>query len=176
MDYHKKIKISFTNTEKIFLGLYTASIVFYNFTLFEWSSDHEYSILPWSILFSYLAIKFIPIFSKRQLYIFSIVFFIAAMSQYYFINRPGKISREGTPYLSFKNFGDSLKQVPVDYQIVSRTSKQDPMVEYYGGRNITTIENLDSAKAYIKKWDVKKAVWVEHDNLDFKKAFIISVN
>ncbi len=171
----KKIKIAFTNTEKIFLGLYSTSIILYNFTLFEWSSDHEYSILPWSILFSYLAIKFIPIFSKRQLYVLIIIFFIATISQYYFINRPGKISREGTPYMSFKNFGDSLKQVPVNYQIFTDL-KQDPMVEYYGGRNITTIENLDSAKAYMKKWNVTKAVWVEHDNLDFKKAFIISVN
>jgi len=168
----KKIKISFTKTEKIFLGLYTASIVFYNFTLFEWSSDHEYSIIPWSILFSYLAIKFIPFFTKKQLYILTIVFFIATMSQYYFINRPGKISREGTPYISFKNFGDSLKQVPLDYQIFTDL-KQDPMVEYYGGRNITTIENIDSAKSYMKKWNVTKAVWVEHDNLDFKKASVI---
>src|SRR5579871_1346147 len=163
----KKIKISFSPPEKLFLTIYSVSVIFYNFILFEWSSEHEYSVLPWSILFSYLAAKFLMAASKKQLGFLLVAFFLMSMSQYYFINRPGKISREGTPYIAYKNFGDSLKQVPKDYKIMLNI-KQDPMIEYYAGRNIATLPDYDSAKRYMQHWGISKAVWIEHDNFDFK--------
>ncbi len=170
----KKIKIYFSKIEKIFLGIYVSSIVLYNITLFEWSSDHEYSVIPWSILFCYLSTKLIiHVSAKRLIMILVMMIFLATMFQYYFINRPGKISREGTPYISYKNFGDSLKQVPPDYKIFTDL-KQDPMIEYYAGRNMVVVPELDSAKNYITKWKIEKAVWIDHDNFNFKKIVYLN--
>jgi hypothetical protein len=169
----KKIRLSFSETEMLFLKIYTATVVLYNMALFEWSYEHEFSLIPWSILLSYLAGKIIiTIFSKKQLYFLMPLFFIATISQYYFINRPGKISREGTPYISYKNFGEALKQVPSDYKIFLDI-KQDPMIEYYAGRNINSLPGIEDAKKYMLRWHISKAVWVEHDGFEFQKIIII---
>jgi hypothetical protein len=169
----KKIKLSFSENEILFLKIYVPSVFVYNISLFEWSFEHEFSVIPWSILFSYLAGKsIITAFSKKQLYIMMPLFFILTMSQYYFINRPGKISREGTPYISYKIFGEALKQVPPDYKIFLNI-KQDPMIEYYAGRNIASLPSMEDAKQYMKKWGITKAVWVENDEFQFQKIIII---
>lgn len=169
----KKIKLPFSENELIFLKFYTATLVLYNMALFEWSYEHEFSVIPWSILFSYLAGKIIiTVFPKKQLYFLMPIFFIATMSQYYFINRPGKISRDGTPYISYKNFGEALKQVPPDYKIFLDI-KQDPMIEYYSGRNINPLPDIEEAKKYMLRWHISKAVWVEHNGFEFQKIIII---
>jgi len=169
----KKIKLSFSENEMLFLRIYTATVVLYNMALFEWSYEHEFSVIPWSIPFSYLAGKIIiTVFTKKQLYFLIPLFFIATMAQYYFINRPGKISREGTPYISYKNFGEALKQVPPDYKIFLDI-KQDPMIEYYAERNINSLPGIEDAKKYMLKWHISKAVWVEHNGLEFKKIIIL---
>jgi hypothetical protein len=169
----KKIKFFFSENEILFLKIYTLSVSLYNMALFEWSYEHEFSLIPWSILFSYLAAKaVIALFQKKQLYGLMLLFFLAAMSQYYFINRPGKISREGTPYFNFKKFGDSLKRVPPDYKIFLDIVP-DPMIEYYAGRNIYPIRSMDDAKQFMHRWGISKAVWVEHDKLDFQKIIVI---
>ncbi len=169
----KKIILHFSGAEKIFIAIYTASVILYNLVLSEWTSEHEYAIIPWSILFSFVAAKIIiAVFRKQQLTTFIILFFVATMLQYYFINRPGKISREGTPYASFKSFGDSLRQVPADYKIFINM-KYNPMIEFYAGRNLYVVTDYDSALRYMRNWNVSKAVWIAHDNFDFRKIITI---
>jgi hypothetical protein len=170
----KKTVWRFSGNEKLFIGLYGASALLYNLVLFEWSAEHEYGVIPWSPLLAYLAAKWMqsgthrPQVRKAAL----VLFFAAALAQYYFINRPGRISREGTPYVSYRSFGDSLRQVPPDYKIFIDL-KQDPMIEFYAGRNLTLVDSRDSAWRYMQHWGIARGAWIEHDRFDFKKIIYL---
>ena len=92
--------------------------------------------------------------------------------QYYFINRPGNISINGTRYDIYENFGLALKQIPGDYKIFMH-SEPSPMIEYYSGRNFTIIGNYEQAKKYMATYAVPKGVWIEQDNFQLKQMVTI---
>jgi hypothetical protein len=92
--------------------------------------------------------------------------------QYYWINRPGPIARDGLAYSSFKNLGESLRQIPADYTICINL-EQNPMVEFYAGRNILRAPDSLSVKSLLKELGIQKAVWVNHDGYQLQKIRII---
>lgn len=133
--WRRKILPVWSDSEILFLRLFTASLLFYNFLLFDWSTDHEFAILPWSILISFIAARLIGSLTNKMAYRMMGFFIILAVAQYYYINRPGPIARDGLPYDRFKKLGESLSHIPPDYSICINL-EQNPMVEYYAGRNI----------------------------------------
>ena len=138
-NWRRKILPAWSDIEIFFLRLLTASLLFYNFLLFDWSTQHEFAVLPWCLLLSYIAARFIGSFKNiHTANKFMMLFLICAIAQYYWINRPGPIARDGLPYDSFKKLGESLKQIPPDYTICINL-EQNPMVEYYAGRNLSLI-------------------------------------
>jgi hypothetical protein len=142
--------------------------------LLEWSFEHEFSVLPWCLLLTYTGLKLInPFLNKKEIYILAALFLTASGLQYYFINRPGKISRDGMAYDTFKIFGEQLKQVPSAYKIFSHLEKNAPMIEYYAGRNISIMLSYDEAKKYMQERNITKAVWAEQDKYQLKKIIII---
>jgi hypothetical protein len=171
---YKKKAIIFSKKELLFLKLYSCSLFLYNLILLEWSFEHEFSILPWSVLLAYIGIRLASLFiDRKNIYIFSSLFLIVSVAQYYFINRPGKISRDGMPYSAFEVFGEKLKQVPLDYKIFSHLETNAPMIEYYAGRNICVKPSYDEAKKYMQKKNITKGVWVEQDKYQLKNITII---
>ena len=171
----KKDRIIFSEKEKLFIYIYGASAVLYNMVLLNWSFEHEFSIIPAGVLLVYLGIRlFITAFKGRAAYLLFGIFFILAIVQYYYINRPGAISRDGMAFNTFEVFGEQLKQIPKDHKIFMYLGQVTyPMIEYYAGRNITGAQNMASAKKKMQQWGITKAVWIEHDNFQFRKIVVI---
>ena len=55
--HFQKKAIAFSKKEMLFLKLYFCSLFLYNLILLEWSFEHEFSILPWSVLLAYIGIR-----------------------------------------------------------------------------------------------------------------------
>ncbi len=159
----KKIETISSDTEKKFIRLYSVALLLYNGVLLNWTADHEFSLIPLSILLAYLAARLVMNLDgslrKRLLVLFCVV----ALVQYFYINRPGTISREGTPYNAFSVLGEGLKKIPADYKIFMNI-EPNPMVEYYAGRNITLFADSVQAKKFMHQWGITRAVWVAQDN------------
>ncbi|HVM89372.1 MAG TPA: hypothetical protein VMT76_14385 [Puia sp.] len=166
----QKKKIIFSNEEFFFIKIYVCCLLLYNYLFLEWSYEHEFSVVPWSLLLVYVGAKMvIHLFSKRAIFFILTVFFIVSVTQYYFINRPGKISQDGMPFDTFKIFGEQLKQVPNNYMIISPLEKRAPMIEYYAKRNIFIIPTLEEAKKFLIENNIHQAVWVDQQNYQLKK-------
>ena len=167
----KKIPLCLTRMEMIFVGLYGISLLVYNGVFLEWSYEHEFSIIPAAPLLAFLAAKAMAIVVTDLRYRTSLLLlvFAATLAQYYYINRPGAISRDKMAYASYQHFGNELKNVSPDTTIFI-SIENCPMIEYYAGRNLKRVPDLDSAKHYMLRWGVNKAVWIDHDKFDFQRA------
>ena len=168
----KKTALHFSAQEIFFMRFYIACVLLYNLVLLNWSSEHEFSMIPFGILPAYVAARLISKLNPRPIIYLLSLFFILSITQYYYINRPGDISRDGMRYDSFKNLGQILQQVPKDYKIFMNI-ETDPMIEYYAGRNLTRATGFEDAKKYMSVWGVSKGVWVEQDNHRFKSMVVI---
>ena len=169
----KSIFSSWSQEEFFFVRIFAASLIFYNLVLFDWSAGHEFTILPWSLLLCFVAARFLGAVNNQKMSRGLLVLFVVcSIGQYYFINRPGPVSRDGMPYASFKHLGESLKQIPPDYTICLNL-EQNPMVEYYAGRNILRLHDSLSAKKALEEMGIKKAVWVTQKNYQLENIQII---
>jgi hypothetical protein len=169
----KGIISTWSMEELLFVRIFAASLIFYNLVLFDWSAGHEFTILPWSLLLCFVTARFIGTLKDHKLFRGSLVLFmVCSIGQYYYLNRPGPISRDGTPYASFKQLGESLKRIPPDYTICLNL-EQNPMVEYYAGRNILRLRDSLSSMKALKEIGIKKAVWVTQKNYQLENIKII---
>jgi len=171
-NWRKKILSKWSETEILFVRLLSVSLFFYNLLLFEWSTDHEFAILPWSILLSFIAARVISSFSNKMAYGIMGLFLILAVAQYYYINRPGPIARDGLAYDSFKKLGESLSHISSEYTICTNI-EQNPMVEYYAGRNILRATDSISVKTLLHEFGIQKAVWISQKNYQLERVQII---
>jgi hypothetical protein len=167
-----KFLSGWSEMEILFLKILSISLLFYNLILFEWSTDHEFAILPWSILLSFMAARLIGSFRKTMAYGIMGLFLILTVAQYYYINRPGLIARDGLAYDSFKKLGKSLSHIDPDYTICINL-EQNPMVEYYAGRNILRAPDSLSVKTLLHELGIQKAVWVSQKNYQVELIQII---
>jgi hypothetical protein len=171
--WRRKILSGWSKREIFFLKLFGASLVFYNLVLFNWSTDHEFAVIPWGILLSFVAARLLGSLKNRRMAGFAVaLFMVCAISLYYWINRPGPVSRDGIPYESFKTMGESLKGIPPDYTICIQL-EQNPMVEYYAGRNLLRAPDSLSVKKLLNELGIKKAVWVSHNAYQVENIRII---
>ena len=169
----KSIFSEWSKMEILFFKLFGGSLIFYNLFFFNWSAEHEFTILPWSLLLSFLTARYIGTFKNPKMARGLLVLFgICAVVQYYFINRPGSVSRDGTPYASFKNLGESLKKIPKEYTICLKM-EQNPMIEYYAGRNILRVYDSLSVKKALQEIGIKKAVWITQKDYQLMNIQII---
>ena len=169
----KRIISTWSEKELFFVKIFATSLIFYNLVLFDWSAGHEFTILPWSLLLCFVTARYIGTIKNNHLFRGLLtLFMIWSIGQYYYINRPGPVSRDGMPYASFKQLGDSLKQVPSDYTICLNL-EQNPMVEYYAGRNILRLRDSISAIKTLEELGIKKAVWVTQKNYKLENIKII---
>lgn len=169
----KKIKINHSGSESLFQGIYAISILLYNFILLQWSSDHEFALIPLSILLAFsgagLTMRLVNI---RGFYIVTASFLILACAQYYLINRPGKVSWNGDHFDVYQQLGQELKTTPPDYKLFMN-HHWTAVIDFYAKRNITPVDNIDSARAYMKRWGISKAVWIEQTNYRLKEMVIL---
>jgi hypothetical protein len=170
----KNTRIPLSVKENLFIQIYGCSIVLYAIVMIGWASGHEFSMVPAGILLAWLGARSLTIpRSGKTAYFLILPFLMLSIGQYYYINRPGAISRDGMAFNTYEVFGEHLRQVPPDYKIFSNIPENCPMIEYYAGRNITTRPDMESAKRFMREWNILKGVWVESDCFRFRKMEVI---
>jgi hypothetical protein len=132
-------------------------------------------MVPASLLLAWLATASIPpSLSPRRLYGLLLLTLIISISQYYYINRPGPVSRSGMRYDAYAKFGKRLDNIPPAWPIFSNLPEYCPMCEYYAGRQITVATNSDSALAWLSRNGIQKGVWVEASGFGFVRMDTLS--
>ena len=165
--------LAFSKLEQRILGAYAGAVVLYNLVLMDWSYEHEFALIPLSILLSILGARLAMAWvGRRSFYPVAGAFLLMAVLQYYLINRPGKVSRDGTPFDAYQRLGQGVRTIPNDYTLFM-DDQWSAAVDFYAHRNIIMTKNIDSARAYVQRWGVPKAAWIQHDHYRFEKAVII---
>jgi hypothetical protein len=170
----RKYKTLFSVKENFFLLVYGPALLMYNLVFMEWSYEHEFSIIPWAPLFAYLAAKWMaPLWTRKNTAFITAFYLVMTIFQYYFINRPGKISRDGMAYDNFQISGEHIRQVAPEYKIYSPLERPAPMIEYYAGRNITIAPSYREARLDMRQTGVDKAVWINQDHYRLEEIIVI---
>jgi len=170
--FFKKVKAGFAAQEITFMVIYAVTVLLYNLILMEWSAVHEFALIPLSILLVIVAARLtIMLAGDRVLYGVMAAYFVIACCQYYFINRPGKVSMDGTPFAIYKKLGQQLQQVPADTKLFM--NDWNAVIDVYAHRNFTPVVNIDSARDYIKRYNIPKAVWIDHNNYQLQKIVVL---
>jgi len=138
----------------------------------EWSAVHEFALIPLSLLLVIPAARLtILLAGDRVFYGVILSYFLLACFQYYFINRPGKVSWDGTSFDIYKKLGQQVQNVPADYKLF--TNNWNAVIDFYAHRNFAPVDNVDSARAYMQRYHISKAVWIEHNNYQLQKIVIL---
>lgn len=154
--------------------LWGVACIFYNGLFFNWSFIHEFSMLPISVLLAILTAFFV-IKNVPEKYAVAIMagFTAISLAQYYTINKPGNISRVGTPYNTQLLVGKTIgTNIPKDYKIFSNLVN-DPVVEYYAHRSIYAVPSQTEAQQLCNIFHINKAVWVQCDSMKISKVVFI---
>jgi len=142
------------------MWIYGGAILLYNLVLLEWSAVHEFALIPFCLLLAVPAARLTMLTVRgRGFYFVLVCYLVAATAQYYVINRPGRFSWSGSSYDSYRQLGRRLQGVPADQKLFMNAD-WSAVIEYYAGRNITPVTDIDSARAYMRRWGIQKAVWI----------------
>jgi len=145
---------------KAFLKIAAFSCILYNLTFFNWSYIHDFSLVPLSVLLIFIPLYFISFFEKKwKLSVVLSLYFILTISQYYYINRPGKISQNGTEYKEFKSFGEMIKQTATPDEMIF-SPEPTPMSIFYAKRFVFQAKNPTEAKLKLKEWHYPKGLYI----------------
>ena len=109
-----------------------------------------------------------------KLILFSV--FIGVVFQYYFINRPGKISQTGDQYANFKSIGEYIYKNAENSEVVVLSGVDDlpnPQIVYYSKRNFRSINHLDQLK-HILSIDSIFFCQIKNDRIVRSKHLIIN--
>lgn len=165
----KKIRLGFSPEETRFAVVYAAALGLNFLVLANFAARHDYSTVPAGLLLAWLGGRLLPITTNYKVPVaFICIFLIFSTAQYYFINRPGPIAHNGTPYNTYQVFGERLRHLPPNYKIFANLPESCPMIEYYAGRNITLAQDTAEAKQQMRNWNIDTAIWVECEGFQYK--------
>jgi hypothetical protein len=171
----RRLPLRFSADQSRFTWIYGFSLAAYALALLNWTANHDFAMVPASLLLAWLATASIPpSLPPRRLYGLLLVILIISISQYYYINRPGPVSQSGMRYDAYAKFGKRLENIPPAWPIFSNLPEYCPMCEYYAGRQITVANNPDSALAWLSRNGTQKGVWVEASGFGFVRMDTLS--
>ncbi len=173
----RKEKVLLSGREKPFVVIWGSAIVLYHVSFLNWSFVHEFSVIPAAPFISFLFAKCLSEISIRleslivRRIIISVI--LLGIAQYYYLNPPGETSMNGTRYDTYEVLGRGLSKIDGEHRIFMNMQEVYPMVEYYAGRNLTNAEDTVQAKAFMREWGIKEAVWVEQEGLVLKQILYL---
>ena len=170
-----RIPLRLSPDQSRFIFTYTCSLATYALVLLNWTAIHDFALVPASLLLAWIAtVSIPPSLPPARIYGLLLLTLTLSVFQYYYINRPGPISRSGMPYDTYAEFGKRLSNIPPAYPVFSNLPEYCPMCEYYAGRQITVASNPDSVSAWLAQNGIQKAVWVEASGFRFVKMDTLS--
>ncbi|GIV34946.1 MAG: hypothetical protein KatS3mg031_2481 [Chitinophagales bacterium] len=103
---------------------------------------------------------------RKKLLAGAVLLVICGTGQYYFINRPGALSRTGEPYAIHKTIGERISQVAAPHEVIFILKNPNgipimPETIFYAGRNIQTCKSESEARAFLRQTDNLQGVLLE---------------
>jgi hypothetical protein len=169
----KKLKIIFKANKLLSIAtLTTISIVLLHHIVFwGFTNIHDYSVVKAGFPIALLASVVLYYISKNRMIITSILLIsiLCNIGLYYYINRPGNTSANGTPYTYFKTLGEKIKEVSdTDENIIINIPEVSPLLTYYSKRIYIRRYSLEDAKKVFETLPSKKGIYIDASNLEFK--------
>jgi hypothetical protein len=137
-------------------------------------SGHDFTVLyaalPFSILAGFFAERAYTHFATWKILVFVALFSVLSIIQFYYINRPGDIARNGDRYDTLMNEGLFIKQHAGDDEVVFALNyKPFPEVIWYAGKNIQQVLTEDEAQVFLDATGQDKGIifFKENGKLQF---------
>ncbi|MCO5248435.1 MAG: hypothetical protein M9887_05750 [Chitinophagales bacterium] len=161
----KKDKFKISIYQKYLFILSILPVWMYHFLFMEFTLAHDYSVLYDGLLLSFL-VTFLTYYTFRDLQTTNgkvlaslLVIVCLSVGHYYYINRPGKISRNGDAYSIYKDIGEEVKATIADDGMVfmkrsgeSSSDPCNPQIVYYAKRSIKPVSSEEEAFAFMKEF------------------------
>jgi hypothetical protein len=161
-------KIAWRESDLFFIRVYGTALVLYHMIFFQWSAIHEFAFLPDSLLIVYLFVLALKTGERKtQRITLGLVLFLS-IAQFYYINRPGAIARDGTPYRRFQEMGLVLQTLPKDAHLFM-DQKWTGEIQFHARRSIQPVANIDSARQRMKDWHLTRAFWIDHQDYQIRQ-------
>jgi len=106
-----------------------------------------------------------------------LVAILLCIAQYYYINRPGKISQNGDSYDYMQILGENIREnAATDEVIFLNGYKPDPQVMYYARRNMLRAADASEVKAILEKRGAERGVLFTIKNYKIKNIEKVKTN
>lgn len=135
-------------------------------------SGHDFTVLyaamPFSLFAGFLTERIYTYLKPLYVVLFHSLFIMLNVVQFYYINRPGKISQNGEQYDIYLKEGNFIKQQASATEIVFALDyKPSPETIWYAQRNIQQVNNENEAYEFLKLRKMKYGI-VFQKNYDLK--------
>jgi hypothetical protein len=136
----------------LLLHLFLANYSGHDFTVL-------YAALPFSILAGFLAERAYTHIPTLHIIAFVLFFTLLNIAQFYYINRPGNVARNGDRYDTYLNEGLFIRQHAASDEVVFALEyKPLPQVIWYAGRNILNIHTETEAQSFLQATGQHKGI------------------
>lgn len=160
--------IKWRDTNLFFIRAYSSALVLYHTIFFQWSAIHEFAFLPDALLIVYLSVLALQTWEQKTRWLALGLVLLVSIGQYYYINRPGTIARDGTPYRRFQEMGHTLQTLPRNAHLFM-DQKWTGEIQFHARRSIQPVANIDSARQRMKDWHITRAFWIDHQDYQIRQ-------
>jgi hypothetical protein len=150
--------------------------ILYNLIFLEFSAEHDYAFLKFSLVLVYvfcILSSFLPSIYRKV--IVSLVI-ASSIGFYFYINRVGGTAQNGDSYATNKEIGVFIKDNTIANETIFTNLGNDNFqaVMYYAKRNCRFFENEVNARTHVQLFSIANAVFVTGDQN--KKLSVTKLN
>lgn len=159
--YRQLAALSLSYDQVEWLLLTGTPALLYHLVFMEFTVVHDYSVLIDGFLWvSVLAIG-AQVWQRNFQWYILVAIVMLAVAQYYYINRPGTISRSGDPYDMYANIGRYIQEQVEPNQVLfiagfsERIPSNNPQITFYAERNFIAVGDYREA---VQRWTTADSV------------------
>lgn len=151
--FYTRKRIHMGTIARNILAVSILPIVLLHLFLAEYSG-HDFTVLygslSFSILAGFLAERAYQHISSKKIIAFVAAFSVLNILQFYYINRPGDIARNGDRYDLLQKEGEYIRQHTAHDEVVFALHYRPlPEVIWYAGKNIQQVTSEDEAQSFL---------------------------
>jgi hypothetical protein len=144
-----------------------AGVLVYNLVFLNWSLEHEFAWLALSLVLCVsISFLFSQHFATKKLMLFTLVYAAFGIAIYFYVNRPGPISRDGTRYDSAMMMGQTISNQVSKEAFIFTNLPNAKIEEYYALRTFNLVSGIQRAKVIADSLHLPKAYWLSVENGD----------
>jgi hypothetical protein len=143
-------------------------------------SGHDFTVLyaavPFSLFAGFLTERIYTHVKPLYLLLFVAGYLAINVAQFYYTNRPGKLSQSGEPYDVYLKEGNFIKQQASAEEIVFALNyKPSPETIWYAQRNIQQVGNIEEAYAFLQFRKIKHGIVFQKNDASKISAYKIEL-